>query len=117
MQGLTEQSRVIYIGTFSKTLFPSMRLGFIVLPGDLAERITPAISLTGHFAPLILQATLADFIEKGYFFAHLNRMRRLYGQRRDRFLKLVRGQLGELARPDRRPHRHPDRGAAEGAHG
>ena len=99
MQGLTEQSRVIYIGTFSKTLFPSMRLGFIVLPGDLAERITPAINLTGHFAPLILQATLADFIEKGYFFAHLNRMRRLYSQRRDRFLKLVRGQLGDWLDP------------------
>ena len=99
MQGLTEQSRVIYIGTFSKTLFPSMRLGFIVLPGDLAERITPAINLTGHFAPLILQATLADFIEKGYFFPHLNRMRRLYSQRRDRFLELVRGQLGDWLDP------------------
>jgi GntR family transcriptional regulator/MocR family aminotransferase len=99
MQGLTEQTRVIYIGTFSKTLFPSMRLGFIVLPGDLAERITPAINATGHFAPLILQATLADFIEKGYFFQHLNRMRRLYGRRRERFLDLLRSQLGAWLDP------------------
>jgi GntR family transcriptional regulator / MocR family aminotransferase len=99
MQGLTDQGRVIYVGTFAKTLFPSIRLGFMVLPGDLAERIKPAISLTGQFAPLLLQATLADFIEAGHFFLHLNRMRRLYAERRDRFLDLLRGHLGEWLEP------------------
>jgi len=99
MQGLSEQSRVIYVGTFAKTLFPAMRLGFIVLPGDLAERIKPAINLTGQFAPLILQATLADFIGDGQFFVHLNRMRRLYAQRRERFLSLFGQYLGEWLEP------------------
>jgi GntR family transcriptional regulator/MocR family aminotransferase len=99
MQGLDDESRVIYVGTFSKTLFPAMRLGFIVLPGDLAERIKPAISLTGQFAPMVLQATLADFIEEGSFFLHLNRMRRLYGRRRDHFLRLMNGMLGEWLDP------------------
>ncbi|HET7714366.1 MAG TPA: PLP-dependent aminotransferase family protein [Bauldia sp.] len=99
MQGLDDESRVIYVGTFSKTLFPAMRLGFIVLPGDLAERIKPAISLTGQFAPMVLQATLADFIEEGSFFLHLNRMRRLYGRRRDHFLRLMTGMLGDWLDP------------------
>ena len=99
MQGLDEESRVIYVGTFAKTLFPAMRLGFMVLPGDLAERIKPAISLTGQFPPLVLQATLADFIEEGSFFLHLNRMRRLYGRRRDHFLSLVAVMLGEWLDP------------------
>ncbi len=99
MQGLDDQSRVIYVGTFSKTLFPAMRLGFMVLPGDLAVRIKPAISLTGQFAPLVLQAALADFIEEGSFFLHLNRMRRLYGRRRAHFLRLVADMLGEWLDP------------------
>jgi GntR family transcriptional regulator/MocR family aminotransferase len=99
MQGLDDESRVIYVGTFSKTLFPAMRLGFMVLPGDLAERIKAVISLTGQFAPMVLQATLADFIEEGSFFLHLNRMRRLYGRRRDHFLRLMNGMLGAWLDP------------------
>lgn len=99
MQGLTDESRVIYVGTFAKTLFPAMRLGFMVLPADLADRIRPALSLTGQFAPLVLQAALADFIEQGYFFRHLNRMRRLYGRRRALFLKLLDDCLGEWLDP------------------
>ena len=99
MQGLTEESRVIYVGTFAKTLFPAMRLGFMVLPGDLADRIKPALSVTGQFPPLVLQAALADFIEQGYFFRHLNRMRRLYGRRRALFLKLLESHLGAWLDP------------------
>ncbi len=99
MQGLDDECRVIYVGTFSKTLFPAMRLGFIVLPGDLAERIKPAISVTGQFAPMVLQATLADFIEEGSFFLHLNRMRRLYGRRRDHFLQLMHAMLDRWLDP------------------
>ena len=65
MQGLAADDRVIYVGTFSKTLFPAMRLGFIVLPIELAECIRPAINITGQFPPLVLQAALADFIAAG----------------------------------------------------
>ena len=99
MQGLTEPARVIYVGTFAKTLFPAMRLGFIVLPGRLAEEIKPAIALTGQFPPLILQATLADFIAEGHFFLHLNRMRRLYAQRRKHFLRLLARHLSRWLDP------------------
>ncbi|HMN87059.1 MAG TPA: PLP-dependent aminotransferase family protein [Bauldia sp.] len=99
MQGLTDQSRVIYVGTFAKTLFPAMRLGFIVLPETLAERVKPAINFTGQYAPLVLQAALADFIEEGSFFLHLNRMRRLYGGRREHFLECFAAYLGEWLEP------------------
>ena len=99
MQGLAEPSRVIYVGTFAKTLFPAMRLGFMVLPPDLAERCRTALSVTGQFAPLVLQAALADFIGEGYFFRHLNRMRRLYGQRRATFLGLFREHLDDWLDP------------------
>ena len=99
IQGLSEDAPVIYVGTFAKTLFPSMRLGFIVLPVNLADRAKLAINFTGQFAPLILQAALADFMEQGHFFLHLNRMRRLYGHRRRLFLKLCEDYLGEWLEP------------------
>lgn len=99
MQGLGDPGRVIYVGTFAKTLFPAMRLGFMVLPADLAERCRAALSVTGQFAPLVLQAVLADFIAEGYFFRHLNRMRRLYGRRRAVFLGLFREALDPWLEP------------------
>jgi GntR family transcriptional regulator/MocR family aminotransferase len=99
MQGLVADARVIYVGTFAKTLFPALRLGFMVLPTDLAMKVRTALSVTGQFAPLVLQAALADFIAEGYFFRHLNRMRRLYGQRRALFLELVDAQLGRFVEP------------------
>ena len=99
MQGLTGDARVIYVGTFAKTLFPAMRLGFAILPPELAERIRPALSVTGQFAPLVLQAALADFIEQGYFFRHLNRMRHLYARRRQTFDELYETYLGEWLEP------------------
>lgn len=99
MQGLTENQQIIYVGTFAKILFPAMRLGFMVLPSEISERIRPAISLTGQYAPLGLQAALADFIEEGYFFRHLNRMRRLYASRRAFFLELLEEHLGDYVEP------------------
>jgi len=62
MQGGDTSGRVIYVGTFAKILFPALRLGFMVLPPPLSERIPYALSTIGQFAPLILQAALADFI-------------------------------------------------------
>jgi GntR family transcriptional regulator/MocR family aminotransferase len=99
MQGLDGFGRVIYVGTFAKTLFPAMRLGFCVLPSNLADRAKTAINFTGQYAPLVLQAALADFMQGGHFFLHLNRMRRLYSKRRVRFLQLLDGYLGEWLVP------------------
>lgn len=93
MQGLDRSLRVIYLGTFAKILFPALRLGFMVLPRSLVPGVTRAISVTGQFAPLLLQAALADFIEQGHMARHLRRMRRIYAQRRQAFRDLWEGAL------------------------
>jgi GntR family transcriptional regulator/MocR family aminotransferase len=93
MQGADRSGRVIYVGTFAKILFPALRLGFMVLPSMLHERIPRALSITGQFAPLLLQAALADFINEGMMTRHLKRMRRIYASRRQRFRELCEAQL------------------------
>jgi len=90
LQSLDEQRRVIYIGSFSKTLFPGLRLGYVVLPPDLIERFTALKSIVDDYSPLIDQATLAAFLESGAFYAHLRRCRRHYAERQTFFLEQVK---------------------------
>lgn len=98
MQGNDPSGRTIYVGTFSKTLFPALRLGYMVLPLQLAERAQSVMFLTGQAASLILQGALSDFIAEGHFSDHLGRMRRLYAKRRDLFHELCRSCLGAWLR-------------------
>lgn len=103
LQGMAASSRVIFVGTFSKILFPAMRLAYIVVPMDVRESITAALSTTGQFAPLITQAALADFINEGHLTRHLRRMRRLYTERRQHFMEQFESHLDrwmELRRTD-----------------
>ncbi|CDX16548.1 putative rhizopine catabolism regulatory protein mocR [Mesorhizobium sp. ORS 3324] len=93
IQSMDRSGRVIYVGTFAKLLFPALRLGFMVLPPDVAGRIANALSTTGQFAPLLLQAALADFITEGHMSRHLKRMRRIYAQRRQLFREIVGERL------------------------
>lgn len=93
IQSMDRSGRVIYVGTFAKLLFPALRLGFMVLPIELAARIVNALSTTGQFAPLLLQAALADFITEGHMSRHLKRMRRIYAQRRQLFREIVTERL------------------------
>ena len=86
-------------GTFAKTLFPAMRLGFIVLPADLADQIKPAINLTGQFAPLVLQAALADFIDAGLLLPPPQPDAAPLRPRRALFLKLLDDNLGAWLDP------------------
>ncbi len=95
MQGLDKSGRVIYMGTFAKTLFPSLRIGFIVVPPHLSEGFKRVASNTGHYPSLLLQAALADFISEGYFATHLRRMRRLYSERQKVFVGLCQRHLGD----------------------
>ena len=81
LQGLDHDGRVIYLGTFSKTLFPSLRLGYAVVPTDLVRTFTAARSVLDIQSPLFEQAVLAEFITAGYFERHLRRMRTLYQER------------------------------------
>lgn len=83
LQGLDRNGRVLYIGTFSKTIFPALRLGCLVVPQDLVEIFTAVRALNGSHSPLIDQATLAEFINEGHFARHIRRMRRLYEERQE----------------------------------
>jgi GntR family transcriptional regulator/MocR family aminotransferase len=83
LQGLDRDRRVLYVGTFSKTVFPALRLGCLVVPPDLIEIFTAAHALSGSQSPLIEQATLAEFIAEGHFGRHIRRMRRLYEERQE----------------------------------
>ncbi len=99
MQGIDRTGRTIYVGTFAKTMFPALRIGFIVLPPPLSVGFDRALFHTGSYAPLILQAALADFIDEGHFARHLRRTRRLYAGRRALFQRLCRDYLGEWIEP------------------
>lgn len=82
VQGIDRRERTIYIGTFTKTMFPALRLGFMVVPEPLVETLKQLVFISGHFPSLPLQAALYDFIAQGHFSHHIKRMRRIYAQRR-----------------------------------
>jgi GntR family transcriptional regulator/MocR family aminotransferase len=94
MQGLDREGRVLYVGTFSKSLFPALRLGFIVVPTDLVDAFVGAIAVGGYRAPTIDQAVLTNFIADGHFFRHLRRLRRRYQEARLMLEKEVERLLG-----------------------
>ena len=82
LQGLDDQDRVIYLGTFSKVLFPALRLGYLVLPKPILPIFLKAKELVDRGAPTLTQAAVADFINEGHFERHLKRLRKVYGIRR-----------------------------------
>jgi GntR family transcriptional regulator/MocR family aminotransferase len=97
LQGLDRNSRVVYIGTFSKVLFPSLRLGYVVLPADLVERFLAVRFAIDISPPTFYQKVVADFIREGHFSRHIRRMRSIYGQRRSALLRCIRQELGTTA--------------------
>src|SRR5689334_2118024 len=96
LQGLDTEQRVIYVGTFSKVLFPSVRLGYIIAPTDLVEAFVHARSVGGHQSQTLDQAVLADFISAGHFARHIRKMRKLYAERQQVLLKAARSELNGL---------------------
>jgi GntR family transcriptional regulator / MocR family aminotransferase len=81
LQGLDDHGAVLYAGSFSKVLFPALRLGYLVLPSALQPHFEAALSLTVRHAPLLEQLVLTEFINQGHFGRHLRRMRETYAER------------------------------------
>lgn len=96
LQGLDANERVIYIGTFSKVLFASLRIGYIVIPPDLLERFISVRYAMDIFPPYLFQEVIADFIHEGHFARHVRRMRQLYAERRRTLADLLMRRCGNV---------------------
>ena len=95
LQGLDSADRVIYIGTFSKVLFPSLRLGYIVIPPDLVDHYAAVRFSMDIFPPYLFQEVLTDFMGSGHFVRHIRRTRALYKKRRIALVESLRAELGD----------------------
>lgn len=97
LQSMDKKGRVIYINTFTKTLAPSMRISYMVLPPQLCSRFQAKLGFYSCTVPVFEQLTLAKFMEKGHLDRHINRMKKIYHQRRDVLCQgLSEGALKEI---------------------
>ena len=96
LQGLDPTGRVIYVGSFSKVLFPSLRLGYLVVPPDLVDPFVAARRVLDDHTGMLAQPVLASFIDDGHFAAHVRRMRRLYAARQEALLDTAARHLQGL---------------------
>jgi GntR family transcriptional regulator / MocR family aminotransferase len=95
LHGLDRAGHVLYIGTFSKTLFPSLRLGYLVAPPELLVGLKATQRFRAVHLPLLEQLALTDFLVEGYFARHIRKMRQLYEERRDTLVDALTRELGE----------------------
>jgi GntR family transcriptional regulator / MocR family aminotransferase len=93
LQGLDTGQRVIYIGTFSKVMFPALRLGYMVVPEDLVDAFSAAREATDQFSSTLYQAVMTDFIREGHFARHIRKMRMLYVERRTALVEGIQSQM------------------------
>ncbi|KVG10533.1 PLP-dependent aminotransferase family protein [Burkholderia thailandensis] len=95
LQGLDDAGRVIYVGSLGKMLFPSLRLGYMVVPEHLVEMFRTGLSELYREGQLMQQAVLAEFIMDGYLTSHVRRMRALYGERRQLLIDAIHARFGD----------------------
>jgi GntR family transcriptional regulator/MocR family aminotransferase len=95
LQGLDTDTRVIYVGTFSKVMFPALRVGYVVVPKDLLPAFSAARDAADVFSATLYQSVLTDFIREGHFARHIRRMRMLYTERRTALVKAIRVEMGD----------------------
>ena len=98
LQGMDARDRVIYIGTFSKALFPAVRVGYIVVPPPLWSRFIESRFAFDMFTPTLYQRALTEFLDQGHFARHLRRMRSAYLERRDALLHGLARHCSDLMR-------------------
>jgi GntR family transcriptional regulator/MocR family aminotransferase len=82
LQGMDEHGRVLYLGTFSKVMYPGIRLGYMVIPAQLVDAFKNGLYELQRPGQVMIQAALADFIEEGHFASHIRRLKQTYAERR-----------------------------------
>ncbi|MDE2427361.1 MAG: PLP-dependent aminotransferase family protein [Burkholderiales bacterium] len=95
LQGMDVNERVLYMGTFTKTLFPGLRIGFLVVPEKLADAFSTGHSELYRGGQMFTQAILSDFMQEGYFASHIRRMRLLYAGRLKRLQQAIHHHFGD----------------------
>lgn len=103
LKSLDRNDRVIYAGTFSKVLFPGLRLAYVVAPASAVARFQAVSSNLNAGCSYLFQAGVADFIAEGHFSRHLKKMRLLYAERRAVTQRVFQEILGDRIRIDLRP--------------
>jgi GntR family transcriptional regulator/MocR family aminotransferase len=103
LKSLDRDGRVLYAGTFSKVLFPSLRLSYLVVPESQVERFEQVVQLLAGGGPELTQAIVSAFIKEGHFARHIQRMRKLYGERREATAAGLQDVLGKHMRIDAQP--------------
>lgn len=98
LKSLDQQGRVLYTGTFSKVLFPGLRLAYLVVPDAQSEAFARQADRLHNHCPHLLQATVCAFLSEGHFARHLNRMRSLYARRRQWLVDALHRQCGQRLR-------------------
>ena len=89
LHALDPEGRVIYVGSFSKTMFPALRLGFLIVPNDLTDGVAAARIASDIHPPVLEQAILAEFMARGHYQRHLRRMRMAYMERLDALQRAI----------------------------
>ena len=93
LQGLADDGPVVYMGTFSKTLFPALRLGYLIVPAHLTDAFANARAIMDRHSPTVDQYVLADFIAEGHYARHIRRVRELYAERQEILLRVLATEL------------------------
>ena len=103
LKSLDREGRVLYAGTFSKVLFPSIRLAYLVVPENQVERFNDVSEIVAAGSSWLMQAVVSAFIHEGHFARHIQRMRKLYGERRDVTAAGLMNVLGNYVSVDSQP--------------
>ena len=95
LQGLDRDARVVYLGTFSKVLFPALRVGYMAIPADLVSRFAAVRATMDICPPGLVQTALAEFLREGHFARHVRKMRVLYAERRSVLVAALQEEFGD----------------------
>jgi GntR family transcriptional regulator/MocR family aminotransferase len=96
LKSLDQHDRVIFMGTFSKTIMPSLRMGYVVMPTSTVDAFTDCADIVTSGQPVLTQKILTAFLNEGHFFRHLKKMRALYQTRRDWMIAALKAVYGDL---------------------